>query len=139
MRIVSGTGRSGTSMWMQILNAAGCTVIGEAFPMDWGVRLSAANPAGFFETTLRSGINFTTNPDPHSGAHIQPETSGDWVTKVMSTGLRRTDRAFIDKVVISVRRWPDFIASIQRLFELDRGADSAQSSLTAEQYAAWWF
>ena len=32
MIFVSGTKRSGTSMWMQVLRAAGLPVLGEAFP-----------------------------------------------------------------------------------------------------------
>ena len=35
MIIVTGTKRSGTSMWMQILAAAGLPVFGEAFPRSW--------------------------------------------------------------------------------------------------------
>ena len=52
MFIVTGTKRSGTSMWMQILAAAGLEVIGERFPRHWGEHLSAANPDGFYESEL---------------------------------------------------------------------------------------
>jgi len=33
--VVTGTKRSGTSMWMQVLGAAGLPVVGDAFPADW--------------------------------------------------------------------------------------------------------
>ena len=36
MLFVTGTKRSGTSMWMQVLRAAGLPVIGTEFPRDWG-------------------------------------------------------------------------------------------------------
>ena len=67
MIVVSGTGRSGTSMWMQVLAQAGLPILGEAFPGGWKELFGDANPRGFFESTLVSGINFTTNPDPVSG------------------------------------------------------------------------
>ena len=53
MMIVTGTKRSGTSMWMQILIGAGYPIIGEAFPMRWEHTIKAANPEGFYESHLR--------------------------------------------------------------------------------------
>ncbi len=47
MLIVTGTPRSGTSMWMQILVAAGFEAIGEPFPGDWRALLASANPDGY--------------------------------------------------------------------------------------------
>jgi hypothetical protein len=126
-------------MWMQIMAAAGCTVVGEAFPMDWEERIKATNPRGFFETTLRLGINFTTNPDPHTGACIRPESSGDWVTKVMTVGVRRTERVYLDRVLVSVRRWSDYVASIQRMFVMDKGPEADTPMPSAERHALWWF
>ena len=57
MFIVTGTKRSGTSMWMQILIAAGLPIIGEAFPMRWEHTIKAANPEGFYEGTC-AGAGF---------------------------------------------------------------------------------
>ena len=56
MIIVTGTKRSGTSMWMQILVNGGFPYIGEAFPKDWGLVIKDANPEGFYESTLAGGI-----------------------------------------------------------------------------------
>ena len=65
MIFVSGTKRSGTSMWMQVLQAAGLPILGKAFPRNWGTGpLRDANPDGFYETLLRNGIYFATNPHP---------------------------------------------------------------------------
>ena len=87
MIVVSGTGRSGTSMWMNILKSAGVTVVGEEFPRDWADRISAANQEGFYESTLIMGINHTTNPDPTTGAHLTPEISRDMAVKVFIEGV----------------------------------------------------
>ena len=73
MIIVTGTKRSGTSMWMQILIAAGFPHIGEAFPMRWEQTIKAANPDGFFESHLRRGVFYKTNPHPKTGAYLFPE------------------------------------------------------------------
>ncbi len=119
MILVSGTGRSGTSLWMQLLKAAGVTVVGEAFPRDWEQRLGQANPYGFYESTLIHGINFTTNPDPRTKAKLEPDAPV--AVKVFSWGIRRTERAYLDKVLVSVRHWRGFCESFARLDLLDRG------------------
>ncbi len=73
MIIVTGTKRSGTSMWMQILKAAGLRVLGEAFPRDWGETIRDANAQGFYESPLRHGIYYRTNPHPRTGAFLPPQ------------------------------------------------------------------
>ena len=73
MLIVTGTKRSGTSMWMQILIAA---------PANWGNTIRDANPSGFYESLLRQGIYWRTNPHPRTGAYFFPEQ------------VERTDPAF---------------------------------------------
>jgi hypothetical protein len=60
MVIVTGTKRSGTSLWMQILIAAGIPYFGEAFPRDWETTLKEANKEGFYESMLRAGIYYAT-------------------------------------------------------------------------------
>lgn len=115
MIVVSGTGRSGTSMWMQALGAAGFPVIGAAFPPGWRERIGEVNPRGFFESNLINGINFTTNPDPATGARVTVEESRSAVVKVFSPGLRRTDLAWLGRVVVSVRGWRAFSRSVGRL------------------------
>ncbi len=119
MILVTGTKRSGTSMWMQILKAAGFPVIGEAFMGHWEQSIKNANPHGFYESSLRRGIYYATNPNPETGAYILPEASRDHVVKVFIPGVIRTDRAFIDKVIITVRSWRAYSESIQHLYALE--------------------
>ena len=56
MIIVTGTKRSGTSMWMQLLHAGGVQIVGEAFSRDWADTIRDANPNGFSESPYRRGI-----------------------------------------------------------------------------------
>lgn len=126
MIIVAGTKRSGTSMWMQLLAAAGFPPIGDAFPRNWGSTIKDANPAGFWESELRRGIFYATNPDPKSGAYLFPEQTRRHAVKVFIPGLIRTDRAFIDKVIATVRPWRQYVRSLGRLHEMEREAHRAQ-------------
>jgi hypothetical protein len=119
MLIVTGTKRSGTSMWMQILIAAGFTPFGEAFPSNWGETLREANPSGFYESLLRQGIYWRTNPHPRTGAYFFPEQVERHVVKVFIPGLVRTDRAFIGRVVATVREWREYEASLDRLYAME--------------------
>lgn len=100
-------------MWMQVLRAAGYPVVGEAFPRDWS-RISTANPRGFFESTLRDGINFTTNRDPESGARLLPEDTRHCVVKVFHQGVPRTERIWLDRVLVTVRDWRGYCGSVLR-------------------------
>jgi hypothetical protein len=119
MIIVTGTKRSGTSMWMQILGAAGLPAFGEAFPRRWGETLREANPDGFYESILRQGVYWRTNPHPRTGAYFFPEQVERHVVKVFIPGLVRTDRAFIGRVIASVREWREYESSMQRLHALE--------------------
>jgi len=119
MLIVTGTKRSGTSMWMQILTAAGFPAFGEAFPRNWGETIKDANPDGFYESILRQGIYYRTNPHPRTGAYFFPEQVERHVAKVFIPGLVRTDRAFIGSVVATVRHWREYHDSLERLYALE--------------------
>jgi len=119
MIIVTGTKRSGTSMWMQILIAAGFPIIGEAFPMRWEQTIKAANPDGFYESHLRRGIYYRTNPHPKTGAYLFPEQVQHHGVKVFVPGLIRSDRAYIGKVIASVREWREYESSIARLYAIE--------------------
>jgi hypothetical protein len=134
MIAVTGTGRCGTSAWMQVFAAAGYEVLGEAFPLDWERRLSTLNPGGFFESTLVAGVNLLTNPDPHSGARLVPEDTRALVLKVFAPGVCRTERVWLDRVLLSFRPWDGFARSRQQLLEVDGREPS-----TAAQAAASWF
>jgi hypothetical protein len=119
MIIVTGTKRSGTSMWMQILIAAGFTPFGEAFPRTWGKTIKDANPDGFYESVLRRGIYWQTNPHPRTGDYFFPEQTEEHVVKVFIPGLVRTDRAFIGHVVATMRPWREYEASLNRLYAME--------------------
>jgi len=127
MIIVTGTKRSGTSLWMQILIAAGIPYFGEAFPRDWETTLKEANKEGFYESMLRAGIYYATNPHPKTGAYFFPEQVEGHCVKVFIPGLVRTDRAFIGRVIASVREWREYEASLQRLYAME-DAERAKTS-----------
>lgn len=121
MIVVTGTMRSGTSMWMQAMRAGGLQTVGAAFPEPWGERLREANPRGFYESKLLSGIYFATNPDPATGSYIHPSTSRELVAKVFVPGLIRTDIAFLDRVLATVRPWREYASSVARMRAMDDG------------------
>ena len=115
MIIVTGTKRSGTSMWMHVLIAAGLPFIGDRFPAGWGELLRHANPDGFFESELMSGINYRSNPHPLTGAYLHPDHTRTHAVKVFIPGLVRSDVAFIDRCVATVRGWREYVASVRRV------------------------
>ncbi|MEM6992854.1 MAG: hypothetical protein AAF721_20230 [Myxococcota bacterium] len=127
MIIVTGTKRSGTSMWMQILIAAGLTPFGEAFPRKWGETIREANPGGFFESILRMGIYYRTNPHPKTGDYFFPEQVESHLVKVFIPGLVRTDRAFIGSVVATMRDWREYEASLSRLHAMEDETAAARA------------
>jgi hypothetical protein len=119
MILVTGTKRSGTSMWMQILKAAGFPIIGEAFMGHWEQSIKDANPRGFYESTLRRGIYYRTNPNPETGAYLFPEPTRGHAVKVFIPGLMRSDRAYIDAVLATMRGWRSYSASLDRLYAME--------------------
>jgi len=125
MIIVTGTKRSGTSMWMQLLKAAGFPPIGDAFPRNWETTIKDANPGGFWESELRRGIFYRTNPDPKTGTYLFPQQTERHAVKVFIPGLIKTDRAFIGKVVATVRPWRQYVRSVNRLYSMEQQAYEA--------------
>jgi hypothetical protein len=113
-------------MWMQLLKAAGFPPIGNAFPRNWEKTIKDANPAGFYESELRKGIYYATNPDPKTGTYLFPQDTRRHAVKVFIPGLIRTDRAFIDKVVATVRPWRQYVRSVNRLYEMEREAKKSK-------------
>lgn len=144
MIIVTGTKRSGTSMWMQILTAAGFPVIGDAFPRRFA-KLEAMNPAGFYESRLRAGVYFATNPDPQTGVYLHPDDTREHALKVFIPGLIRTDRAFITQVIATIRPWREYTRSMQRMEAQSAQARAAAGHPPREKASAmplpveWWF
>jgi hypothetical protein len=144
MVIVTGTKRSGTSLWMQILIAAGIPHFGEAFPRDWETTLKEANKEGFYESMLRAGIYYATNPHPKTGAYFFPEQVEGHCVKVFIPGLVRTDRAYIGRVIATVREWREHEASLLRLNAMedaDRASAGGDETAPPERMPPaleWW-
>lgn len=127
MIIVTGTKRSGTSLWMHLLVAAGLPCIGERFPAGWGELLRAANPDGFFESELVAGVYYRTNPHPQTGAYLAPQATRHHAVKVFIPGLLRTDVAFIDRCVATVRSWREYAASTRRIRSMRDGVELSRA------------
>ncbi len=142
MIFVTGTKRSGTSMWMQVMKAAGLPVLGSEFPKDWGEVIRDANPGGFFESRLRNGVHFGTNPHPETGEYIHPADSRGLVVKVFVPGLVRSDLAFVQRVVGTMRDWREYSASLTRLYALEAENRARPEYLPAQVYVPpeleWW-
>ena len=152
MIVVTGTHRSGTSLWMQILVAAGLPVLGHRFPGRFS-SLHTLNENGFYETRLRYGLNASTNPDPYTGVWLDPDTTRHLAIKVFVSGLVQTEACFLDRVIATVRPWREHARSVQRLYDLEDDAIRARGGPHLEQRLAeraswrslapipvtWWF
>lgn len=144
MIFVSGTKRSGTSMWMQVLRAAGVPVLGEQFPPAFASGLKAANPDGFYESLLRGGIYFATNPHPVTGKYFLPEHVAGYAVKVFVPGVIRSERAYIGRLVANVRPWQEYEASVLRLQAIEDEALRARGQAVPEDRIVmppayeWW-
>ncbi len=138
MIIVTGTKRSGTSMWMQALAAGGFETISEPFSRGWERTIKGANERGFHESALRRGIYFATNPHPVTGAYLHPEATRTHAVKVFVPGLVRSDPAFLHLVIGTVRHWREYAESLDRLHAMERdegGAGPRRMNPALE----WWF
>lgn len=133
-------------MWMQLLEAAGFPPIGSAFPRNWESTIKDANPAGFYESELRGGIFYATNPHPKTGVYLFPEDTRRHAVKVFIPGLIKTDRAFIDKVIATIRPWRQYVRSLNRLYEMEREAkaklkgapDDIPAPVVLPPLIEWW-
>lgn len=128
MIIVTGTKRSGTSMWMQLLHAGGFALIGEAFPRNWAETIKVANPKGFFESRLTAGIHHETNPSPATGAYLFPKQVRSHAVKVFIPGLIRTELGFIDRCIATIRPWQEYAASMAKLQAIGKSAEDLDES-----------
>lgn len=127
-------------MWMQILVAAGFPYVGEKFPRDWAELLSAANPDGFYESELIAGIYYRTNPHPVSGAFLAPDETRSHAVKVFIPGLVRSDLAYLDRVIATMRDWRRYARSVQRLRGLTRKEETPpeQDRSRLPAWLQWW-
>jgi len=119
MIFVSGTKRSGTSMWMQALIAAGYPSIGSPYSSHWEDSIKPANPRGFHESILRQGVFYATNPHPQTGEWFHPNKVRSHVVKVFIPGLIRSDFGYITKLVATMRHWRHYGPSIRRLYAME--------------------
>jgi hypothetical protein len=128
-------------MWMQVLAASGLPIIGERFPLDWETALPGVNPHGFYESTLRDGVHWATNPDPRSGEYLHPHDTRLHAVKIFPEGLLRSDLAFLDRVLVTIRPWHEYVASIERLFRIEneaRGWEEADRPPRVHPALEWW-
>lgn len=119
MLLVSGTKRSGTSMWMQAMVAGGFPYIGSQFSGTWEESIGDANPRGFYESLLRQGVFFATNPHPQTGAFLRPEAVKNHAVKVFIPGLVRSDFAYLHRVIATMRDWRSYGPSLARLYAME--------------------
>jgi hypothetical protein len=113
---------------MQILRRAGLPVIGDAFPEPWGEALREANEHGFYESDLRFGVFYATNPHPETGAYLFPDEVRGHAIKVFIPGLLRTELGFIDRCIVTVRHPREYVASMKRLRALEARAGASHGS-----------
>ena len=130
-------------MWMQVLAAAGLPVLGQAFPRGWDRTIREANPEGFFESILREGIYYRTNPHPTTGDYFLPEHVDGYAVKVFIPGVIRTERAYIGHLIANVREWREYEASIERLYAMELAHQRERDpEATAPEYFPpayeWW-
>ena len=116
MVVVTGTKRSGTSLWMRMLIEAGLPHLGEAFPSVWEESIRDANPNGFYESSLRMGVFFGTNPNPKTGQYLTSGATQHHVVKIFIPGVVRTELAYLSRVVGTMRYWRAYSRSIDALY-----------------------
>ena len=132
MILVTGTKRSGTSMWMQIVINAGFPFLGRDYMGVWKESIQQANPEGFFESKLRFGINYKNNPNPQNGVYLHPRPTAKYACKVFVPGLIKTDFAFIHRVLATIRPWNEYCTSIRRLLAMEEAFYLEQPDVEGE-------
>lgn len=120
MIVVTGTKRSGTSMWMQVLRAGGIETIGSAFNKVWAETIKDANRRGFYESRFRRGIYYATNPHPETGVWLSPQRTRRTGVKVFIPGVVRSDVSYLSRVIASVRPFRQYARSLDRLYTMER-------------------
>jgi len=119
MVVVSGCRRSGTSLWMQILIAAGFPYIGKPFMHSWKKSIYEANQYGFYESEFRNGIYFETNPDPVTGIFIPPLQTQLHAVKIFASSLNKTDISYLHRVIHTIRHWKEHCFSFDKLSKME--------------------
>ena len=120
MIVVTGSKRSGTSLWMQIVIAAGFPYIGRDFSKNWKDSIFDANPHGFYESLFRRGIYHINNPNPQTGHFVPAIHSQLHAIKIFIPGLVRTDLSYLHRVICSIRHFREYFYSLQRLDTMEQ-------------------
>jgi hypothetical protein len=90
------------------------------------------------------GIYFDTNPDPETGDYLFAPDVERHVVKILIPGVVRTERAYLDHVVCTVREWRAYAASLRRLRELEaerqqlRDEEGGSPEHPTPPWLAWW-
>ena len=106
-------------MWMQILQAGGIKTLGTAFGKTWKKTIKDANKRGFYESPLRRGIYYATNPNPVTGAWLHPKSSRQVGVKVFIPGTIRSDVLYLSRVIATVRPYRQYAKSLHRLYSME--------------------
>lgn len=143
MIVITGTKRSGTSMWMQVLKEAGIPTLGSAFSKTWEETIKDANKRGFFESSYRRGIYYATNPHPETGIWLPPKRTRHLGVKVFIPGVVRSDVVYLSRVVASVRPFRQYAASLTRLYEMERASHekrgtNRKAAVHLDPILEWW-
>jgi hypothetical protein len=126
MIVVTGCRRSGTSMWMQMLQAAGLPIVGEAFAPELEA-LHEANPRGFFESEHRYGLEGDAE-----------ELEGQ-VVKMFAPGVVEVDEDDLERVILSIRPWREHVASAEKFEALEAEALGIPVPQSMPADLEWWF
>lgn len=105
---------------MQVLREGGIETIGAAFQKVWKETIADANKRGFYESRLRRGIFYATNPDPETGRWLAPQKTRRLGVKVFIPGVVRSDICYLSRVIASVRPFRQYASSVSRLFDMEK-------------------
>lgn len=126
MIVVSGCRRSGTSLWMQILGAAGVPVVGKAFAAELEP-LREANPRGFFESEHRYGV--VGDPAALRGQAL----------KMFVPGVVEAPADELEAVIMTLRPVHEHVASTRAFEALERDALGEEIPQSMPPALEWWF
>jgi hypothetical protein len=116
MIVVTGNGRTGTSLMMQTLKLLGMQISGVEYLPEFGEK--KFNPKGFFNLPLEEIVNGI--PEKYKGT----------VVKADIISLQNTDPKLIDLIIVCKRNINDMIDSMLRVMDrVDIGLDMTRENL----------
>jgi hypothetical protein len=102
MIILTEAAARGSTTWVDVLRAAGVPVLGEALPSGWSEHARASAGPEFFAALRDQGLYFKTNPDPLHQTYLSSEEAAGFAMAASPNAILRTERAFLEAVVVSV-------------------------------------